>query len=428
MQFLNPMYLWGLIGLTIPIIIHLWSRKEGKIIKVGSIQLLQPSETKKASAVKINEILLLILRVSIIALISLGMSEPLLKEKGSVSKLTYVIEPELLHNKNIQRFINEVPPGNELRYFLTDFPEINENEDILDSGLEDHTKYWQLAKELTQLETDSIIILTRAKISGFKGRRPELPGYISWVKIDDLETIEQNVSIVKNNDNYQVFRITSDQTQYSMDRKTISEVDFQRFENDSVQYKDQKLPLFEAEELKVVVHTSDSLAKQFDYIKASLNAISEYTGHKIEIIKYDPAIELHKKNCDLLIWMDTQKVNYSDILKLQYRQDDLAWNSIEQSADRESFYLTHLLSKENIIESSFISQLIELINPYEVLNQISDEYDRRALHVEQIKTESLSVKDKNIQEASLNNVSKWIWILLLVVVIIERIIAKARKQ
>ena len=176
------------------------------------------------------------------------------------------------------------------------------------------------------------------------------------------------------------------------------------------------------------MHTSDSLAKQFDYIKASLNAISEYTGHKIEIIKYDPAIELHKKNCDLLIWMDTQKVNYSDILKLQYRQDDLAWNSIEQSADRESFYLTHLLSKENIIESSFISQLIELINPFEVLSQIPDEYDRRALHAEQIKTESLSVKDKNIQEASLNNVSKWIWILLLVVVIIERIIAKARKQ
>ena len=87
-----------------------------------------------------------------------------------------------------------------------------------------------------------------------------------------------------------------------------------------------------------------------------------------------------------------------------------------------------MLSKENIIESSFISQLIELINPFEVLSQIPDEYDRRALHVEQIKTESLSVKDKNIQEASLNNVSKWIWILLLVVVIIERIIAKARKQ
>jgi hypothetical protein len=41
MAFLNPLYLWALLGLAIPVAIHLWSRKEGRTIKVGSIKFLK---------------------------------------------------------------------------------------------------------------------------------------------------------------------------------------------------------------------------------------------------------------------------------------------------------------------------------------------------------------------------------------------------
>ena len=53
MSFLNPTYLWALLGLLIPIAIHLWSKKEGKTVKIGSIELLRESDSKQTSIIKI---------------------------------------------------------------------------------------------------------------------------------------------------------------------------------------------------------------------------------------------------------------------------------------------------------------------------------------------------------------------------------------
>ena len=43
MSFAHPLYLWTLLGLLVPIAIHLWSKKEAKTIKIGSVQLLSES-------------------------------------------------------------------------------------------------------------------------------------------------------------------------------------------------------------------------------------------------------------------------------------------------------------------------------------------------------------------------------------------------
>ena len=52
MEFLNATYLWGLLGILLPLAIHLWSRKKVVTIKVGSIKLLQASEPKQNSNIK----------------------------------------------------------------------------------------------------------------------------------------------------------------------------------------------------------------------------------------------------------------------------------------------------------------------------------------------------------------------------------------
>ena len=59
MTFLNPTYLWGLLGLAVPLAIHLWSKMEGKTIKIGSIQLLTEANPKQASSIHLNELFLL---------------------------------------------------------------------------------------------------------------------------------------------------------------------------------------------------------------------------------------------------------------------------------------------------------------------------------------------------------------------------------
>ena len=74
MQLVNPIWLWGLTGLLIPVGIHLLSRREGKIIKIGSIRHLEETNSKQFKSIRLNEFFLLILRCLIITILVLFLS------------------------------------------------------------------------------------------------------------------------------------------------------------------------------------------------------------------------------------------------------------------------------------------------------------------------------------------------------------------
>ena len=61
MVFLNPLFLWTLLGLSIPIAIHFWSKKKVKTIKIGSTQLLKQLNPKQTSSIRLNQWFLLLL-------------------------------------------------------------------------------------------------------------------------------------------------------------------------------------------------------------------------------------------------------------------------------------------------------------------------------------------------------------------------------
>src|SRR5919107_1833405 len=75
MQFLNPIWLWGLTGLLIPIGIHLLSRKEGRTIKIGSVRHLEDNTTRQFKSIRLNEYLLLALRCLLITLLVFLLSD-----------------------------------------------------------------------------------------------------------------------------------------------------------------------------------------------------------------------------------------------------------------------------------------------------------------------------------------------------------------
>jgi hypothetical protein len=67
-QFAQPIFLWALTALAVPIGIHLLSRKEGKVVKMGSLRHLRETSTKQFKGIKLNELLLLALRCLLIIL------------------------------------------------------------------------------------------------------------------------------------------------------------------------------------------------------------------------------------------------------------------------------------------------------------------------------------------------------------------------
>lgn len=73
--FFNPWLLAGLAGLSLPVIAHLLSRRKYDVVEWGAMQFLQPSR-KTRRKLRLEELLLLLIRIATIALIVFGLSRP----------------------------------------------------------------------------------------------------------------------------------------------------------------------------------------------------------------------------------------------------------------------------------------------------------------------------------------------------------------
>lgn len=63
MEWIQPTLLWGLLGLTIAILIHLWNGKKGKVIAWAAFPWLDPKESQSSRSVKLENWLLLLIRI-----------------------------------------------------------------------------------------------------------------------------------------------------------------------------------------------------------------------------------------------------------------------------------------------------------------------------------------------------------------------------
>jgi len=93
--FINPLLLFGLLAAFVPFLIHLWSRRQAKIIDFSSLRFLLEAHRKRVRRLQIKQWLILLLRMLIIILIVLALARPLLKNRfsfaGMRSKTSCVI-------------------------------------------------------------------------------------------------------------------------------------------------------------------------------------------------------------------------------------------------------------------------------------------------------------------------------------------------
>ena len=126
MMFAHPIWLWGLTGLLIPIGIHLLSRKEGKVVRMGSIRYLEDSTTKQFRSLRLNEVLLLILRCLAIALLVVLLSGLQFNTSGSHQKKWLVVEAGLEHDARFSSLSDSLKKeGYELKQLAKGFPALD---------------------------------------------------------------------------------------------------------------------------------------------------------------------------------------------------------------------------------------------------------------------------------------------------------------
>ena len=78
MEFLRPTWLWGLLALALPVIIHFWYQKRGETIWWATSQWLSEKTSLKHRGVRLDEVPLLLIRCLLLSLLVAILSQPVL--------------------------------------------------------------------------------------------------------------------------------------------------------------------------------------------------------------------------------------------------------------------------------------------------------------------------------------------------------------
>lgn len=82
LNFLSPLYLFGLLGMTIPIMVHLLTRRQQKHLRFSAVHLLLQSQKRSIKRSTPNRRFLLFIRCLGIALLSLALANPIFSFSG----------------------------------------------------------------------------------------------------------------------------------------------------------------------------------------------------------------------------------------------------------------------------------------------------------------------------------------------------------
>jgi len=424
------MYLWALTGLAVPLAIHFWSRKEGKTIKVGSIQFLKESDPKQASSVKLNEIWLLILRMLVITILVLIIARPVLKGENSRTALTYLIDPSLLQKHEMTRVFDTIDKNAEVRLLAEDFPEYSKGEIVYDPVIPD---YWKLSSEMENINSDSIVVFTPGYVAGFKGIRPQTNSNINWIQIIPDESVDTAIAALRKGDEVEIISISGDHSRLGI-KKEIVNLDNNSIslhaEEDSLIIEKQGnrrlLPLKNTDTLKVSIYHDEALVGQMKYIRSSLRAISAYNRIPVKITDISPEDNVNDEQ-DLLVWMGNSPIPKTNSKVLIWKPDSLAHSLIIQGDNNTLYYLTDSLDSENIVDEHFPEQLMNLFSLNKEYEEEITKLDRRVMSLEEMLPVTGTMGGK-IDMSNTTDVSKYLWILLVILLIAERGLSAYRKQ
>jgi hypothetical protein len=282
-QLINPLWLFAIGGISIPLIIHLWNIKKGKTLKIGSISLLGESSRQSARSLKLIDLLLLFLRCLLLIILALILAGPLWNSKinTTANKGWILIEKQNLKETSSQ-FKKEIDSlsklGYEFHFFEPGFQyaklEDALNQNISEIGSAQLLPYWSLIQLLEDEipENTQVFLFTPNLLNRLGTKRPLVTHPIQWktyTPADSTATWIENAWF-NESDSVKVTIATSNPSKTTFKNKK---------QGDS-------LPVtIDTATIRIAIYT-DKFKNDASYLKAALTAIKKYTGQKIKLTEY----------------------------------------------------------------------------------------------------------------------------------------------
>lgn len=317
-QLLQPIWLFAIAGIAIPIVIHLWDVQGGKRLKVGSILLIEESARLQGRSMRLTDILLLILRCLIIIILAVVLSKPVFKKQLTVfeEKGWLMIDKQSLHEayKIYKPVIDSLTAsGFKFHYFNKGFVEAdlaNALQSVDSPDLQPAVDYWLLLKQLNELVPPGLPIHVFANntLKRFNGQRPELSMLLSWHGYTLTDTTVKSIEVAykMSDDSVRILTASSSNKSVEFDFETVS-----KSGNSKYTIRNNKVSVaggdaseefdIDTSRLDVTIF-ADQHFTDANYLKAAINAISAYTQYGISATVINNVADVKQKS-DWLFWL-----------------------------------------------------------------------------------------------------------------------------
>ncbi|MFD2514112.1 BatA domain-containing protein [Pontibacter locisalis] len=353
MIFLAPYWLFAASAILIPIAIHLWNKRQGKTVKVGSLRWLEPSSSRRWSSIRLTDAWLLALRCLILILLAAALAQPVLVQqprKPEGKKVVYLGQ-ELLYTSALKQIKPTVDSllkqGYSLRTYTPDFRQIPQEEwqqissRITDSTLHSSTNYWSLLPVLAEKHkqaSDSVWLFTSDQQRFFAGSRPEvLPINIRWVPITtDAQTSWLQTAVKISQDSLLLIVGNSSRNGITYSRHYISAgAQSVRLPNNQTLQLQNLVDTLQAKigsasnnvqvqtkPLQVSILADEAQQQEARFLKAAIQSISSYTSLPINI-------NADTTTADWFFWLRAEEV--PEQVMQQVQQGSKLWVQQQRS-------------------------------------------------------------------------------------------------
>jgi hypothetical protein len=322
LHLLQPIWLLASAGIVIPVAIHLWNIRQGKTLKIGSIEFIARTAQQHARSLRLTELFLLLLRCLLILLLALLLAKPYwqntAKQKGWI----------VMQKKDASKAYNTYKPlvdslvkaGYTFHLFEKGFAEANLTSIIStdDTAVTEQVSYWQLVKMIDGqlLPGMPVYLFTENTLNHFAGERPEINIALTWKTVAPKDSVHSFIANAYQTNKDSIAVVMGESKSSGTDyRLQMLGMDQPRQKNFVLNVTEGKMQVAYQNGTAVDVDTAtlrvtifaDVFFDDARYVQSALQSIQQVTGRKIILKTLSKQQELSGKQ-DWLFWLSDQNV------------------------------------------------------------------------------------------------------------------------
>ncbi|MFN3386124.1 MAG: BatA domain-containing protein [Candidatus Thermochlorobacter sp.] len=304
LELLSPLSLMALASLAVPIIIHLLSQREPRLIKVGTIKFLKATQTPTFRRTALSEWWLLLLRALLLLMATLALSQPILRTHSSKSAAQgwALVSPDVWQRTtDVQTYtlIDSLrAAGYELRLLAKNFPPLPK--DSVENQL---VNAWSMLEELDNMlpEETQLALLTSERLALLHGQRPTLARAVRWYTVANLDRIEQVLTAKQvGQDSVLALAVESQREGTHFQRKLMHTLD-------AAQQRIAIAPLSPPK--RIAIFFDDAMQRDANYLRYALQAVKEKFFANLQLTllpSHDTAAQAAPP--DMLFWFSERDI------------------------------------------------------------------------------------------------------------------------